>query len=403
MDIVKQRKKRLLAWLLAIVLCVSMWQGSVQATEIEEEVVVVEEVVTEEEKVEENVMTEEVAVEFVAETVEELVTKEIADEEVVVSAPQEVEEDEITVAEDVRVVETAAEGEEESEVAETVEEGEEGSDSVIEPLYMVTYYGNDNSYDTDMSIGGLKKTYKINSSKEMEWEKGVFELSKATDSITLKGTTTGEVTGKTYTHKVIDWSVGISGALEEGNSGNGQGTGNTIKPDAKWWWGDSNQGCFNSLDVNWERIFVVIKGTSQKAYYESNCANVSDDIGYEVIELPTVDEMNAADLCKDGYFFDAWTMQWGKDADTQRVDGEQVEIYYDRLPGMLTEIILEKMYGNTTVPKGGTFILNNEEYYNLSDRYSEWTVGDGYTYAGGISFCSTGGSYTFNATGLGEE
>jgi len=33
MDIVKQRKKRLMAWILALVLCVSMWQGSVYATE----------------------------------------------------------------------------------------------------------------------------------------------------------------------------------------------------------------------------------------------------------------------------------------------------------------------------------------------------------------------------------
>ena len=37
MDIVKQRKKRLMAWLLAIGLCVGMWQGSVQATETVEE------------------------------------------------------------------------------------------------------------------------------------------------------------------------------------------------------------------------------------------------------------------------------------------------------------------------------------------------------------------------------
>ena len=33
MDIVKQRRKRLMAWILAIVFCVSMWQGNVQATE----------------------------------------------------------------------------------------------------------------------------------------------------------------------------------------------------------------------------------------------------------------------------------------------------------------------------------------------------------------------------------
>lgn len=33
MDIVKQRRKRLMAWILAVVLCVGMWQGSVYATE----------------------------------------------------------------------------------------------------------------------------------------------------------------------------------------------------------------------------------------------------------------------------------------------------------------------------------------------------------------------------------
>ena len=33
MDIVKQRRKRLMAWILALVLCVGMWQGSVYATE----------------------------------------------------------------------------------------------------------------------------------------------------------------------------------------------------------------------------------------------------------------------------------------------------------------------------------------------------------------------------------
>jgi len=33
MDIVKQRRKRLMVWILAIVLCVGMWQGSVYATE----------------------------------------------------------------------------------------------------------------------------------------------------------------------------------------------------------------------------------------------------------------------------------------------------------------------------------------------------------------------------------
>ena len=31
MEIVRQRKKRLLAWILTLVLCVGMWQGSVQA------------------------------------------------------------------------------------------------------------------------------------------------------------------------------------------------------------------------------------------------------------------------------------------------------------------------------------------------------------------------------------
>ena len=33
MEIVRQRKKRLLAWILTLVLCVGMWQGNVQATE----------------------------------------------------------------------------------------------------------------------------------------------------------------------------------------------------------------------------------------------------------------------------------------------------------------------------------------------------------------------------------
>lgn len=31
MEIVRQRRKRLLAWILTLVLCVGMWQGSVQA------------------------------------------------------------------------------------------------------------------------------------------------------------------------------------------------------------------------------------------------------------------------------------------------------------------------------------------------------------------------------------
>lgn len=337
MDIVKQRKRRLMAWILAIVLGVGAWHGSVQATEMIEKAV---------------------------------------------SGNQEILE------------EREATNEESG-----FEAGSVSDDIIEEPEKDLMYYYieyRDDMENTDfkrevihVNQEGTETTGQIIFSEDGFNSVELKDISPII-SLIFKGTSKG--TKGEYEHALKSWTVSYSGGAE-------RGAGNTItakeSDNSSWSW-----ELVTKLELFWEKIVVVINGDTAEEYYESKSQNVSDNnMKYETIKFPTEEEIPDSEIYdpETGLFFTEWYVQRSDREDIECMEGNEYLFFYDENQNHYTEINMIKQYRSDIVPRSGSFNLK-DNFYILSDSYDEWTVNDdGYSYSGGIEFYSPGETYNFNA------
>ena len=240
-------------------------------------------------------------------------------------------------------------------------------------------------YSDNLDSNGIRKLSDENI-KISEGEIREISLPSTGDAFTIEATTEG------YPHTLINWEVSGSGILGEWNSGNG----NNISTASGRTWADyskdDSQGSYGSLWIEWGKILVVTVnadnvGYEEQAFYQTDLDSVECEV-----QLPGID---AGNISSDGKFLSGWELV---DSNEGEIKDTTCTMRFGDTMFERKELMLRGIYDGTTVSGTGTFLLPSTEIYTLGNKGESWSIGDDYTYSGGISFVGPGTSlkYTKN-------
>lgn len=330
MDIVKQRRKRLMAWILALVLCVGMWQGSVYATEGEGDG-------------------------------NDPVITEGSDESI---EPQSVEPQNTEPDPNVPVV--------------TNESGDGTSGALYNIEINLTWInGNEESNSTWLSEGDISDNWKKNNGST--WSIANSGNTYSTSAYEKEKLNLSDVyfTNGEYKHNVLNWKYESPTSDVGKNEWKEQNTGEVSV---------SNIVPIQSEEGNKYYLTAVLGKSVLVTFWESDASgNIKEDTSLgNSVNIAEGDETSSVTLPSVGSK-NGFATGWRVEGSSDPIESE-FTIEFDKISEFEEKIRVGAILSKT-ISSTGKFYLCPDTEYTLSS--GEWKVDDGYTYSGGTFYISS--------------